>query len=236
MNTNNWKLDLFSALDAANSIQSVMDASVAAVRPFGFDFCAWRLASEKALQGNHVSISSSNDPVHQTESTRGYDDTPCSHHCAASSVPFTWLGTTDDAVFKQAPELFEEYYSLGHRAGWAKSMLPDGRCYSMFYAESTLPFTSMHMHYVNQHMEWVYAATYVRINEFPERSNILLTDEQKKILSLFAQGIKRVNTIADTLHRPENRIKIELSKALFLLDCTDINTAVARAIFLGLLY
>lgn len=236
MNTNNWKLDLFSTLDAAYSLQAVMDASINAIRPFGFDYCSWRLASNKAPIGHHVSITSTSDKAHQIESARGYDDSPCSRHCSRSSRPFTWLGTTDDEVFKQSPALFEEYYSLGHYAGWAKSVIENDQRYSLFYVESTQPFSSHDMHQIDQHMQWVSAATYVRIHELPAVSNIQLTSEQCQILRLYAQGYRHLEDIADVMHRPRAWINAVLKNAMNVLMCRNINMAVARAIFLKLIY
>ena len=235
MNTNNWKLDLFSALDSANSIQSVMDASVAAVRLFGFDFCAWRLASEQALYGQHISINSSNDRAHYTECAREYDDTPCSRHCARSSVPFIWLGTTHDAVFNQDPELFEEYYSFGHYGGWAKSIMPEGECYNMFYAESAQPFKSIDIQHVEQHMEWICAATYVRIHELPSEDTVTLTDEKRQVLLLYVKGCRNIEEISGVVCRPTYWVNAVLTSAIKLLKCCDINMAIARAIFLKLI-
>lgn len=236
MNTNNWKLDLFSALDSVDTPQGVMDISVAAIRPFGFDFCGWRLASDAATRGQHISITSSNDMAHRMEGARRYDDTPCSRYCQRSSEPFIWLGTTHDDVFNLAPELFEEYYSLGHYAGWARSIAPEGQCYNMFYVESARPFSAADMDQIDQHMQWVCAATYVRISELPGTTDIALTDEQRQILCLYMQGYRHVEDIADELHKPMQWIKAVLENALQLLGCTDINMAVARAIFLRLIY
>ncbi|BBG29611.1 helix-turn-helix transcriptional regulator [Zymobacter palmae] len=236
MNANNWKIDLFSSLDAAQSLQGVMDASVAAVRPFGFDFCVWRLASSDTQGGQHLSITSSNDMAHQQESARRYDDSPSSRHCLQSSLPFSWLGTTQDKAFHLAPELFEEYYGLGHHAGWSKSIDTDEQHYNMFYVESTQPFSAADMHSADQHLQWVCAAAYVRLNELPTTVDIALTAEQRQILRLYAQGCPHVEEIADVLHKPLRWINAVLENACKLLGCTDINMAVARAIFLRLLY
>lgn len=236
MNTNVWKLDLFSALDRAHCLQTVMDASVAAVRPFGLDFCTWRLASFAPIGGQRISITSTNDKAHLIEIARGYDDSPCSRHCARSLTPFQWLGTTQDYAFKQAPILFEEYYSFGHYAGWAKSINHNHQHYDMFYVESTQPLSTADMHHIDQHMKWVCAATYVRINELPSSTQVVLTDEQRQILCLYAQGYHRIDDISDVIHRPLIWTQAVLQKALQVLGCSDINMAVARAIFLKLIY
>ena len=235
MNTNNWKLDLFSALDKANSLHAVIDASLKVIKPLGWDFCGWRMATPEAPLGQHISIMSSDDPAHQMESARQYDDSPCSRHCARSTTPFSWLGTTDDAAFKQAPELFESYYALGHHAGWGRSVIDEQQRYNMFYVESKTPFSASDIQHIEQHMQWVFATTFVRINELPDVSENILTATQCQILSLYAQGHHYLEEIADVMHRPLAYIKGQLARALAILGCQDITMAVARAIFLRLL-
>lgn len=235
MDTNNWKLDLFSALDTADSLRAVIDASLKVIKPLGLDFCGWRMASPDAPQGLHVSIVSSDDPAHRMESARQYDDSPCSRHCARSTAPFSWLGTTDDDAFQQAPELFESYYALGHYAGWARSIIDEQQRYNMFYAESSVPFSAADMEYIEQHMQWVFATTFIRINELPDITDNILTPIQCQILSLYARGHHRLEEIADVMHRPLACIKSELDHTLTTLGCQNIAMAVARAIFLRLL-
>lgn len=235
MNASNWKLDLFTALDRASSLSGIMDASLQAIRPYGFDFCAWRIQQP---YDRHVSITSTEDEAHRQEVARAYDNSPCSRHCSRSSVPFSWLGSTCDDAFKLAPSLFEEYYACGHRAGWAQSVLRNDGApqYSMFYAESVDALTSQEMAVADQHMQWVSAATLVRVNELHMDAAVILSDEQCRVLEWLSDDSIGAEYVANKLNCSVCHVQRLVKQALTALDCRDLHMGIARATLLGLLF
>lgn len=234
MNTNNWKLDLFSSLDSSSSFQSILNAALGAIRSFGFDFCGWRtMPTEKSA--NIVAINTIEDEVYTTLINGGYEEGPIPCHCAHSMTPISWRGTSDDEVFQQSPKIMEEYYGLGHKGGWAITTMSLDGTKGMFYVESQHPLTSSEVYYAEQHMQWVSAATYMRILEIKDASQIVLSNKEKYFLETFCNN-------NGNLIKTAEQMKINISLASYYIndlkkrfECNDVYSLISRAIFLRLI-
>lgn len=231
----NWQIDLFSGLEKATNMQDVLDHSLKIIRPFGFDYCGFRallplpLATKKIMTLNAVE-----DEVFKKEMEGNYLKAPMSIHCSQSMTPFYWQGSTTDDVFKQAPDIFEEYYGLGHHGGWAQSIIEKRNTYSLFIADSSNIFTLADIHHVNFKMEWVATAVLSKMNLVRMNPDITLSVREKEILQWTGDG-KTADQISEILTLSPSTINFHLRNAMRKLEAPNKTTAVVRAIYLGLL-
>lgn len=233
MNTNNWKIDLFTALDSAHSLSSVIEVSLAAVKPFGFDFCGWRTLPSRPDKST-VALNSIEDEVTKTMLKGGYDRAPVPSHCAHSMDPIAWQGTFEDGVFLQCQELIEEYYGFGHRAGWAIATLDKGGSRGMFFVESKNAFSPEELYYAEQHMRWVSSAAYMRISEVKENTCITLSQYEKKLLAALAHHGENVIKASEQCKIPLAVFLADVEKLKKQWECQNIYELVSRAMLLGL--
>lgn len=237
MNTNNWKLDLFSALDTAHSIKAIMNTSLEAVRPLGFDFCGWRTQSiPPVIRGNEVIAFNAVEDAALEHITQGvYDQAPVPQHCMTSSLPIAWQGTTKGDLFLQSPTLWEEYYSTGHRAGWAISTQAHEGSKGIFFVESKNILSPQELCQAEQHMLWVSAAAYIKIDELKEATHLKISPDEKIILELLYQynaSLKLMLLNSDmNLAYVVNIIKNLRKK----FDCIGLHSLVVQALFLGII-
>lgn len=233
---NNWQLDLMTDLSRTTSMQDILDISQKSVRGLGFDFCAWQSQLPLPLtKRRSFGISTTDDKAHSKGRAGGYDESPAMKHCAKSTTPFTWLGTTDDEVFHQAPTLFEEYYSFGHRGGWAQSIIDSYGLYSVFVADSANPFEQQDLDNVDLHLQWIATAVHssmLRTRDIEKR--VSLTVRETEILRWTGDG-KTAEEIGIILNLNHNTINFHLRNAMQKLEATNKTAAVVKAIFLRLL-
>ncbi|WP_414502620.1 autoinducer binding domain-containing protein [Zymobacter sp. IVIA_5232.4 C2] len=238
MNTNNWKIDLFTSLDSAHSFQSVMRAALNAIRPFGFDYCGWR--TDLPLEGKikHSGITALNaveDEVYCTVVRGGYEKGPIPRHCAYSTTPISWQGTFEDDMFMQSPELMEAYYGLGHRGGWAiTTIAPDGTR-GMFYVESQHTLSQSDLYHAEQHMPWVSAAACMKINEIKEELPTTVTHKEKELLRVLSETNGSIKKTAEHTGWNINPLISNLKTIKKKLECRDLHSVITRATFLGLI-
>ncbi len=233
MNTNNWKLDLFSALDSASSIKTIMDASLEAVRPFGFDFCGWRTNAQPAKKSSSngvVAFNAIEDKALEKIANGDCDYAPVPRHCAISQVPISWRGTTEEDIFLQSPSLWEEYYSTGHRSGWAISTAAQEGGKGIFFVESKNILSPQEMWHAEQHMQWVSAAAYVRLDEIKTVSlDLYVSPTEKDILRLLYYFDTSVEKVVDATHM-EVAFVVEIINGLRKkFGCESLYSLVASA-------
>ena len=233
---NNWQVDLFTGLENANGMQGVLDATIKVIAPIGFEFCGFRsliplpLATPKIM-----TLYTAEDKTYERERNGDYLETPMSRHCARSMTPFSWEGTTEDAVFKEIPDLCEEYYSSGHRGGWAQSLVERKNMYSVFYADSSDSLTKRYLDNVDFRMQWVATAVLSRMNKVRSDTDIQLSLREREVLRWTGDG-KTADQIAEILMLSPSTINFHLRKAMQKLDAPNKTAAVVRAIFLNLLF
>lgn len=238
MNTNNWKLDLFTSLDSAHSIQSVMSASLEAIRPFGFDFCGWRTdlpTADCAKESGITVLNAVEDEVYDTIIKGDYEEGPIPRHCAHSLCPISWQGTFDDDVFMRSPKLMEAYYGLGHRGGWAITTIASDGTRGMFYVESRNILSSSEMYHAEQHMQWVSSATYMRAIELKSASEIALSHTEKEIIKELYRANGSIAKVAQTSRLSTQTIISAVKKMKKKFSCNDVYSLISSAVFLGLI-
>lgn len=234
MNTNNWKIDLFTALDSAHSLSSVIKVSLAAVRPFGFDFCGWRTLPSLPDKST-VALNSIEDEVTKTMVKGGYDQAPVPSHCACSMEPIAWRGTLEDQVFSQCRELIEEYYGFGHRAGWAMATLDREGNRGMFFAESKNILSPQELYCAEQHMKWISSAAYMRISEVRENTNLTLSQHEKNLLAILSRYGENVINAAEKCKVPLATLLDDIEQLKRKWECQNIYDLISRTMFLGLI-
>lgn len=233
---NNWQVDLFTGLQNASTMQDVLDITMKIIKPMGFDFCNFRsLLPLPMTKPSLITISTAEDKIYEKEQQGDYLETPMSRHCAQSMDPFTWEGTTDDVVFKAIPELCEEYYSSGHRGGWAQSLVERKNMYSVFFADSSDSLTSSYFDNVDLKMQWIATAVLSRMNQVKEYPNITLSLREKEILRWTGDG-KTADQIAEILNISPSTINFHLRNTMKKLDAPNKTAAVVKAIFFRLLF
>ncbi|BBG29612.1 helix-turn-helix transcriptional regulator [Zymobacter palmae] len=233
---NNWQVDLFTGLGRADTVQDIVDVTAKIIKPIGFEYCGFRLLFPLPLSRPQlITTYTAEDEMYEKERNGGYLETPMSVHCSQSMTPFVWEGTTEDSVFKQMPEVFEEYYGYGHRGGWAQSLIEKQNMYSLFYADSSTSMTAAHLERVTLKMEWVATAVLSRLNQIKHTSGIQLSLREKEVLRWTGDG-KTADQIAEILMLSPSTINFHLRKAMQKLDAPNKTAAVVRAIFLRLLF
>lgn len=233
---NNWQVDFFTELQKANTMQDVLDVTMKIIKPIGFDFCNFRsLLPLPMTRPNLITYSTTEDKIYKKEQKGDYLETPMSRHCARSMTPFTWEGTTEDVVFKAIPEMCEEYYSLGHRGGWAQSLVERKNMYSVFFVDSSDSLTSDYFDSVNLKMQWIATAVLSRMNQVKEFPNIILSRREKEILCWTGDG-KTADQIAEILNISASTVNFHLHNTMKKLDAPNKIAAVVKAMFFRLLF
>ncbi|WP_027705777.1 autoinducer binding domain-containing protein [Zymobacter palmae] len=131
-----WQIDLFNDLQSATDMQDVLDASLKIVKPLGFEFCTFKTKFAMPLVNRKTYVLGTNeDKVNQKNSSGGYDKAPVTMHCSKTNIPAIWTGKNEGAIFEKDPELVEEYFSWGHKGGWAQSVNEGSGQFSMFIVD-----------------------------------------------------------------------------------------------------
>ena len=233
---NNWQIDLFIGLEQATNMQDVLDATLKITKPFGFDYAGWRSEIPLPLtQKKTLALNTSEDGVIKKVANGGYDSTPVPKHCSQSMDPISWLGTTDDWLFNEVPEIMEEYYSWGHYGGWAQSFIESKRMYSIFWVDTSAPVRKQDFDNVYFEMQWISTAVLSRMNQVRTKSDITLSLREKEILRWTGDG-KTAEDIARILSLSQSTVNFHLRNAMAKLDAPNKTAAVVRAIYLGLLH
>ncbi|BBG29455.1 helix-turn-helix transcriptional regulator [Zymobacter palmae] len=230
----NWRLDLFSGLDSAQDMHGVLDVALKVIRPFGFENCGWRALVPTAPIGRYTLLHSWEDSFVRKEHDGRYDDAPVPQHCAQSTDPISWQGTTEDPLFMKAPLLWEEYYECGHYGGWAQSLLSGEGNFSMLYMDSSHVLYPDDLLHVDTNLRWITAAVLCRMDEVKQSDSVRLAPVEHDILRWLCEGLddeqiaKRMTTSVYLIH-------MHLRSAMVKLKASTRQAAVARAVFLGLL-
>ena len=230
-----WQIDLFTGLNNASNMQDVLDVALKIVKPIGFNSCAWRSKLPIPLSNHKFSVLHSNEDSVSKKAENGfYDESPLRKHCSKTTEPLIWTGTTNDPIFLQAPDLFEEYYSAGHKGGWGQSIIENKNIYSLFFADSPNILSKKDLQHVDYKMQWIATSVLVKMNQFKLQSNINLSRREKEILRWSGDG-KTAGEIGQILHLSHSTINFHLRNAMFKLDAPNKTNAIVKAIYLNLL-
>lgn len=232
-----WQIDLYNGLNNAKNMQDVIDVALKTVKTWGFDFCGWRSKNPLPLsKKSNFILHNTEDKVYQKEHDDGYDEenAPILRHCSSTMDPLLWKGTTDEPLFLQAPELFEEFYGFGHRAGYAQSIIESKKMYSVFWAHSSNIIASKELSLISPKMEWITTSVISKINQLKYSSNIILSEREKEILRWTGDG-KTASDIGRILNLSHSTINFHLRNAMFKLDASNKTSAVVKAVYLNLL-
>ena len=239
MNDNNWKLDLFSALDKAYSVNHAVNVALDIVRPLGFSFCGWRTNDVVPYQQDvnpHIVAFNTTADEALANMTKGiYDQAPVPRHCAASKAPITWHGTMDEAVFLQSPGLWEEYYAMGRRSGWAVATLESDGRKGIFFVESQENLSPNDMKHIERHLQWVSAATHIRINELNLMANLKLSPIELEVLKNLFKYDASLTKVLDNNKMNKHDIVNVVHGLKIKLGCDNLHSLVAYAVFLGVI-
>lgn len=231
----NWRLDLFAALDDAQGMKHVLHAATNAIRPFGMETCGWRSTLPNVVQNRYTTLHSSDDHFIRRERDGHYDQAPVPRHCARSMEPICWQGTTTESLFMQAPHLWEEYQSCGHYGGWAQSLITGDGHFSMLYMDSPHVLMPEDLLQIDVNLRWITAAVLCRMQEIQYTEPVELTIGERDILRWSCEGLSVVQ-MATRSATPKCMINLRLHSAMQKLGASTQKAAVARAVFLGILF
>lgn len=233
---NNWQINLFTGLDTSANIQDALDATLKIVKPFGFDYVRWRTEFPLPMSAKKtLALNTAEDHALEKTANGGYDDAPVPTHCSRSMDPISWLGTTEDWLFKAIPDTMEEYYSWGRFGGWAQSLVESKSIYSMFWVDTSNPIQKADIDNIYYEMQWISTAVLSRMNQVRTKSNITLSLREKEILRWTGDG-KTADQISQILSLSQSTVNFHLRNAMTKLDAPNKTAAVVRAIYLGLLH
>lgn len=231
-----WQVDLFTGLENATDMQDVLDVTLRTIKPFGFDFCGWRSKLPLPMTKKRFSILHSiEDKVSMQENDGFYDDAPVPKHCAHSTEPISWRGTTEDPTFLQASDLWEEYYGSGHFGGWAQSMIESKNMFSMILVDSTVVLDQKDIDNVDLKMQWVTTAVLSKMNQFRLQPNVKLSEREKEVLTWSGDG-KTGWEISQILNLSQSTINFHMRNAMLKLNAPNKTSAIVKAIYLNLLH
>ncbi len=235
MMNSQWQIDLFDGLNQSNNMQDVLDSALSITKRFGFDYVGWRTERPLSIsQKKTFSLSTVDDEVIEKVTTGYYDDMPVPKHCSKSMDPISWLGTTDDWLFKIKPEMCEDYYSTGRFGGWAQSLIESKRIFSLFWVDTSAPISQNDINNVSLEMEWIATAVLIKMNQVIPQSSIKLSESEKEVLRWTGNG-KTASEISQMLNLSYSTVNFILGKAINKLDAYNKTEAVVKAIYLHLL-
>ena len=231
-----WQIDFFTGLENATDMQDTLDITLKTIKPFGFDFCGWRSKLPMPLAKRKFAVMNYNEDKFSAQRVKGlYDEAPVTRHCAQSTDPISWRGVTEDATFIQAPSLGEEYYSTGHRGGWAQSVIESKDVFSMLCVDSFSVLSQKDIDHVDLKLQWVATAVLSKMNQFRLQPNVALTEREKEILRWTGDG-KSASDIGQILSLSHSTVSFHMHNAMNKLNAPNKTAAVVTAIYLQLLY
>ena len=231
-----WQIDLYDGLNNAVDMQDVLDATLKIVKDIGFTHVGWRSKLPMPLSNHNFSVLDTNeDKVYERRISGDYDNAPVPSHCSKSTEPISWRGTTEDPIFSQATELWEEYYSAGHFGGWAQSIIESKNMFSMMYVDSNAPLLQKDLDNVDFKLQWITVAVLAKMNTMRLVSNIVLSTREKEILKWFGDG-KTSEQIGMILNLSHSTINFHFRNAMRKLGTHNKTSTVVNAIYLNLLH
>ena len=234
-----WQTDLFNDLQNAVDMQDVLDASLKVVKPLGFEYCTFKTKFALPLANRKTYVLGTyEDKVHQKNTSGGYDDAPVTTHCSKTNIPAIWTGRSEGAIFEKDPEMLEEYFSWGHKGGWAQSVAEGGGQFSMFLVDSSEIMTQSYLeHDVNFNLEWITTAVHSVISKIRNRAknSTQLSEREKEVLRWFGDG-KTSEQIGIILNLSHSTINFHFRNAMRKLGTHNKTSTVVKAIYLNLLH
>lgn len=234
-----WQVDLYNDLQNAIDIQDILDASLKVVKPLGFEFCTFKTKFSLPLSNRKTYVLGTyEDNVHKKNTSGGYDEAPVTTHCSKTNVPAIWTGKSEGAIFEKDPEMLEEYFSWGHKGGWAQSVFEGAGQFSMFFVDSPEIMTQSYLENdVNFNLEWITIAVHSSISRMRNESynDIQLSEREKEVLRWTGDG-KTADEIAQILNLSHSTINFHLRKAMYKLNAPNKTSTVVKAIYLNLLH
>lgn len=231
-----WQVDFFTGLNNAVDMQDVLDITLKTIKPFGFEFCGWRSKLPLPLSRRKFSTLRANeDKVSAQEDNGFYDEAPVPKHCAQSTEPISWRGTTEDPTFLKAPNIIEEYYGSGHFGGWAQSIIESKNMFSMLLVDSSVILEQKDIDHVDLKMQFVAIAVLSKMNQFRLQPNVTLSEREKEVLRWSGDG-KTGWDISQILNLSQSTINFHIRNAMFKLNAPNKTSAIVKAIYLNLLH
>lgn len=231
-----WQVELFTSLNQAKNMQDVLDATVKIIKPFGYDYAGWRTALPIPLSNRkRLVMNTAEDAMMEKAENGGYDEAPGVKHCSKSMDPIYCRGTTDEPLFFEAPELWEEYYGFGRKSCWAQSLIESESIFSMFWVDSTEEMSQKDINNVYYPMQWISMSVLSKMNQFKTKSTIKLSEREKEVLKWSGDG-KTADQIGQILLLSHSTINFHLRNAMFKLDAPNKTSALVKAIYLNLLH
>lgn len=235
---NGWQADLLSLTGEEINAQAVFDRIAACARELGFDYCGYGLRIPFPLS-NPTTTTHSNYPL---EWQRRYLQArylcidPTVMHGRRTQAPLVW----SDAVFRAAPEFWDEACRVGLRVGWSQSSLDANGVGGMLsFARSAQPFTVAELAAKELKMRWLVnvahvALSRIHVNNSQVQKKPGLTEREVEILKWTGDG-KTSGEISDILAVSENTVNFHVKNAITKLQSANRTAAVVRAAMLGLL-
>lgn len=238
---NNWTEELLTL----TTVQDCDDPRVVfrrvekAARELGFEYCAYGLRTPLPLTNPKMIVLSNYPSAWQARYTEaGYlEIDPTILHGRRNQHPLIW----SDAVFANAPQLWEEAQAAGLRVGWTQSILNGfGVTGILTLARSVEPLTSEELAAKELKMRLLVSLTHTALARVLARQvdagfSITLTPRETEVLKWHADG-KTSNDISEILTISIDTVKFHTKNAVLKLGAANKTAAAVRATMLGLLH
>lgn len=229
---------LLTALDGADSEESVFAALLSATQALGFEHCAYGLRMAVPVSNPKV-ITLNNYPEHWQ---RRYQEAgylavdPSVRHGVVSRRPLVW---TDD-VFAPVQDFWAEAREQGLRVGWAQSSLDGSGVGGMLtLSRSSDLLTNAELQLKETEMRWLVQAAHLSLSrvmqpKFMAQPDNPLTPREIEVLKWSADG-KTASEIGDILSIAVPTVNFHIKNVVLKMKAANKTAAVVRALMSGLL-
>jgi LuxR family transcriptional regulator len=232
-----WTQEVFMRLTQASSAEAAFEQIDIGARELGFECCAYGLRLPSSFTRPKTLIFSSYPRSWRKRyAEAGYVGVdPTVAHGVRSMHPLVW----NDALFRSAPQMWDEARSFGLRVGWAQSCFDgEGRVGMLSLSRSCERLGKMELLAHDPQLRWLvnnaHLAITTHLGEHEGPAIEPLTRRQAEVLRWTADG-KTSEEIAQILSITARTVNFHIANAIANLRVNNRNSAIARSSRLGLL-
>ncbi|QPF73600.1 LuxR family transcriptional regulator [Roseateles sp. DAIF2] len=233
-----WQEELLHAVQVVHCEHQLLERIGAAARNLGFEYCAYGMRIPRSFS-NPKTILLNNYPKGWQQRYESQDYLavdPTVAHCRVSTDPLVW----SEALFADAPALWEDAQAHGLRHGWAQSSLDAlGVGGMLTLARGAEPLTRGWLLSEEMKLRWLVCVAHQSLSRLLRSRHgrplqAALSGRELEVLKWTADG-KTSGEIATILAVSENTVNFHVKNAVAKMRTCNKTSAVVQAAMLGLL-